>query len=208
MNNKFAITISRQYGSGGREIGIKLAEMLGIKSYDKELIDIVSQKSGIATDVLHNVDEKAANSLLYTLATGSSLYSASSFGVDIPINDKLFIAQSGIIKEIVENESCLIIGRCADYVLRNNPQVLKFFIYADIDSRINRISASQNISVSEAKSLVESTDKRRLNYYNFYTGRKWGRFEHYDVSINSTLFGIEKTAKILYDIVQTRIQSK
>jgi cytidylate kinase len=208
MNNKIAITISRQYGSGGREIGVKLAEMLGIKSYDKELIDIVSQKSGIATDVLQSADEKAANSLLYTLATGSSMHGSSLFGIDIPINDKLFIAQSGIIKEIAENESCIIIGRCADYVLRKNPQALKFFIYADIDSRIDRISTRQNISASQAKSLIESTDKRRSSYYNFYTGRKWGRFEYYDVSINSSLLGIEKTAQVLYDIVQTRMQSK
>ena len=133
---------------------------------------------------------------------GSSSYGNAHVGFDVPVNDKLFITQSDIIKGLVEESDCVIIGRCGDYVLRNHPRCISIFIYADMDSRIERVMLQHQLSESDAKSLISKTDKRRTNYYNFYTGRKWGQYNHYDASIDSGLLGIEGTARIIADIAK------
>lgn len=202
MAEKFAITIGRQYGSGGKEIGLRVGELLGIKVYDKELLTMAAEKEGINPDYLRRVDEKAASSLLYTLAMGSSAYNARHLGVDVPINDQLFIAQTEIIKEIAEEGPAIFIGRCADYVLRNHPHRLSFFIYSDYDSRVHRIMAQHNVKRSEAESMINKTDKKRINYYNFYTGKKWGKFENYHMSLDSSLLGVEGTAQMIAQLVK------
>ena len=202
MAEKFAITIGRQYGSGGKEIGLRVGELLGIKVYDKELLTMAAEKEGINPDYLRRVDEKAASSLLYTLAMGSSAYSARHLGVDVPINDQLFIAQTEIIKEIAEEGPAIFIGRCADYVLRNHPHRLSFFIHSDYDSRVHRIMAQHNVKRSEAESMINKTDKKRINYYNFYTGKKWGKFEIYHMSLDSSLLGVEGTAQMIAQLVK------
>ena len=202
MNNNLAITIARQYGSGGREIGVRVAELLGIKSYDKELITMAAQKSGLSPETVGKADERATSSLLYTLAMGSSSYGSAAIGYDVPVNDKLFITQSEIIKGLVEESDCVIIGRCGDYVLRNHPKTISVFIYADVESRIQRVMNRHSLSEAEARELVKKTDKRRVNYYNFYTGRKWGKFDHYSASLDSGLLGIEGTARIIADIAK------
>ena len=197
MTDHFVITIARQYGSGGREIGLRVAELLGFKSYDKELITMAAQKSGLNAQVAHHADEKATNSLLYTLAMGSGAFNPANFSMDVPINDKLFITQSDIIKGLVEKDDCVVIGRCGDYVLRNYDNRLSIFIYADLDCRVRRISEINHVSESEARDMIKKTDKRRINYYNFYTGRKWGSFENYHASFNSSVLGVEKTAQTI-----------
>lgn len=197
----FVITIGRQYGSGGREIGVKLGEMLGFKVYDKELITLAAQKNGVNPDYLRRVDEKATNSLLYTLALGSSVYGARNFGIDVPINDQLFMTQTEIIKNAAKEENCIFIGRCADYVLRNHENRVSCFIYADMESRISRVCKRHDLNRNDAIDLIGKTDKRRVNYYNFYTHRKWGKFENYHLSLNSSLLGIEGTAKVIADAV-------
>lgn len=202
MAGKLAITIGRQYGSGGKDIGERLGEILGFRVYDKELLFLAAQKNGINPDALRRVDEKATNSLLYTLAIGSSLYGARNFGVDVPINDQLFITQTEIIKKIADEENCIFVGRCADYVLRNHPNRISFFVYADKESRIARIADELSISRDEASALITKTDKRRVNYYNFYTGRKWGKYDNYHFSIDSTLLGVEGTAQMIADIAK------
>ena len=202
MNKHLAITIARQYGSGGREIGVRVAELLGIKSYDKELITMAAQKSGLSAETVGKADERATSSLLYTLAMGSSSYGASAHTYDVPVNDKLFITQSEIIKELVDESDCVIIGRCGDYVLRDHPNRISVFIYADQDSRVQRIMNNHSLSESEARELIKKTDKRRVNYYNFYTGRKWGKYDHYHASLDSGLLGIEGTARIIADIAK------
>ena len=116
MAKKLSITIGRQYGSGGREIGMRLGELLGFRVYDKELLFMAAEKRGIDADALRRVDEKATNSLLYTLALGSSIYGARNFGIDVPINDQLFITQTEIIKQAAEEENCVFVGRCADFI--------------------------------------------------------------------------------------------
>ena len=202
MTENIAITIGRQYGSGGKEIGLRVGELLGIKVYDKELLTMAAEKKGINPDYLRRVDEKAASSLLYTLAMGSSAYSARHLGVDVPINDQLFIAQTEIIKEITERESAIFIGRCADYVLRNHPHRLSFFIHSDYDSRVHRIMSQHGVKRSEAESMINKTDKKRINYYNFYTGKKWGKFENYHMSLDSSLLGIEGAAQMIAQLVK------
>ena len=200
MAEKLAITIGRQFGSGGREIGMRVGELLGFRVYDKELLIMAAEKNGVNADYLRRVDEKATNSLLYTLAMGSSLYGARNFGIDVPINDQLFITQTEIIKEAAEQESCVFVGRCADYVLRNNPNCISVFIYADKEARINRICQRHEVDRDGAIDLMNKNDKRRINYYNFYTGRKWGKFDNYDLSVDSSLLGIEGTARMIADI--------
>jgi len=202
MAQTVAITIGRQYGSGGHDIGLRVGELLGFKVYDKELIRLAAEKSGVNPDYLRRVDEKATNSLLYTLALGTSLYGARHLGVDVPINDQLFITQTDIIKKAAEEESCIFIGRCADYILRNHPCRLSFFIHADIKARAQRISERYGISHEEAVSRINKTDKQRVNYYNFYTGKKWGKFDNYHLSIDSSLLGVEGTAQVIADIVR------
>ncbi len=202
MAGKLSITIGRQYGSGGKDIGIRLGELLGFRVYDKDLLFLAAQKNGINPDALRRVDEKATNSLLYTLAIGSSLYGARNFGVDVPINDQLFITQTEIIKKAAEEENCIFIGRCADYVLRNHPDRISIFVYADKEDRISRISEELGIDRDEALSLINKTDKRRINYYNFYTGRKWGKYDNYHLSLDSSLLGIEGSAQMIADIAR------
>jgi cytidylate kinase len=133
---------------------------------------------------------------------GSSAYSARHLGVDVPINDQLFIAQTEIIKEIAEEGPAIFIGRCADYVLRNHPHRLSFFIHSDYDSRVHRIMAQHNVKRSEAESMINKTDKKRINYYNFYTGKKWGKFENYHMSLDSSLLGVEGTAQMIAQLVK------
>lgn len=202
MKRNIAVTIARQYGSGGREIGNRVAELLGVKVYDRELITMAASKSGLPADSLDHVDEKATNSLLYTLAMGSSLFYGSNTGFNMPVNDKLFIVQSEIIGNIADRESCVIVGRCGDYVLRDHPGTLSVFVYAPPEERIKRIMERHSVGYDEAKELMNKTDRRRINYYNFYTGRKWGKFDHYDLMIDSHLLGIDGTAQVIADMAE------
>ena len=193
------ITITRQFGSGGHEIGVALAERLGIGFYDKELISLAAKESGVAPEVFEHADEKASNSLLYSLSMGLYNYGAgfsSSVG-DLPVNDKLYILQHRIIKEKAENECFVIVGRCADYILRNQPNVVKVFIYADMESRIKRAVDRREIDPARAKQAVIKTDKNRANYYSFYSGQKWGQADNFDLCINSTKLTIEQAVDVI-----------
>ena len=196
---KVIVTIARQYGSGGREIGEKVAQLLGIPIYDKELIKDAASKGSLNEEVLKEADESAANSLLYTLAMGSNVIGATMhFGYKMPLNDKLFILQSEVIKEYAHNGSCVIIGRCADYVLRDEKNTLKIFIYGDLDHRKARVAERHpEIKTSQIIDVINKTDKRRASYYNFYTGNKWGKYDNYDMAINSSTLGIEGTAQVI-----------
>lgn len=199
---KCIVTIARQYGSGGREVGQKLAELMGCKFYDKDLITLAAQKSGLSTDALNNVDEKAANSLLYTLALGSSTYNHSIGQVNMPINDKLFVVQSEIIKELAAGpESAVIVGRCADYVLSGYENVVKVFITADFDRRVQTVMERNALSQAQAKDMIIKTDKRRANYYSYYTGDKWGKADKYDLVVSTDKIGNEGAAKLIADYI-------
>ncbi len=199
MSKKIIITIARQYGSGGREIGERVAELLGIPIFDKELITDAAAKGSLNADVIKTADESAANSLLYTLAMGSNVLGTTMhFGYKMPLNDRLFILQSEAIKEYAKEGSCVIIGRCADYVLRDEENVLRLFIYGDLDHRQARVAERHpEIKSSQIIDVINKTDKRRSTYYNFYTGNKWGKYDNYDIAINSSTLGIEGTAQII-----------
>ncbi len=207
MSKKIVITIARQFGSGGREIGEIVAKTLGIPLYDKELITDAASKGEFNPELIRNTDESAANSLLYTLAMGSNVLGATMhFGYRMPLNDKLFILQSEVIREYASKGSCVIIGRCADYVLRDDPSLFRIFIYGDLDHRQVRIAQRHpEIKSSQIIDAINKTDKRRASYYNFYTGNKWGKFDNYDMAINSSTFGIEETAKLICGAVSTLI---
>ncbi len=204
MAKKIIITIARQYGSGGREIGERIAKELGIPLYDKEIINDAAAKGELNTDIIKKADESAANSLLYTLAMGSNVIGTTMhFGYKMPINDRLFLLQSEVIKGYAAKGSCVVIGRCSDYVLREEKNILRLFIYGDIEHRQKRVAERHpELKSSQIIDTINKTDKRRSSYYNFYTGNKWGKYDNYDMAINSSTLGIEGTAQIIVAAVK------
>ncbi|MBR4895819.1 MAG: cytidylate kinase-like family protein [Clostridia bacterium] len=196
------VTIARQYGSGGREVGRLLSERTGWKFYDKDLITLAAQKSGLSSEALQNVDEKAANSLLYTLALGSSIYNHGLEHVNLPINDRLFVVQSEIIKELAATgEGAIIVGRCADYVLAGRDNLVRVYITADFDARVKTVMERHDLTEPAAKDLIVKTDKRRANYYSYYTGEKWGRADKYDLVVSTDRIGIDGAASLIADYI-------
>ena len=203
--DRYIITIGRQFGSGGRSIGQKIAEKLNIHFYDKELISIAAKESGTDPEIFKDVDEKAANSLLYSLSTGMYGFGSgfSAMG-DLPVNDKLYLLQHKIIKEIAEKENCVIVGRCADYVLRENPDCVNIFIYADMAFRKEQSVKKHGIDEARAEHIINKTDKSRANYYSFYSGQKWGMAENYDLCINSSKLSEDKIVDLIIDYIKSR----
>ena len=195
------ITISRQFGSRGREIGKALAEHLSIAFYDKELITLASQKSGISEKHFEKYDEKA-NSLLYTLSLGASAAVSTDYGTapNVPIHDKLYLLQHDIIRQIAE-EPCVIVGRCADHVLSDRNDCAKIFICADIDIRAAHVAERLHISKAKAYALIKKKDKSRANYYNYYASGKWGRVETYDYTFDSSILGIDGTVHLITQLI-------
>lgn len=189
--SKFTVTIARQYGSDGTEIGKMLSEKLGCDFYDRKLIEMAAKESGFDPAVLENIDEKATSSLLYSLSYGHSLANDGLSRINLPLNDKLYAIQSTIIRNIADGEkSAVIVGRCADYVLADHPDAVRIYIFSDFDRRVERVAGRRGLSISKAKGEVIRVDKKRAGYYNYYTGRKWGRIENYDLVIN-----VDKTGK-------------
>ena len=197
MNNKYVITIGRQFGSGGRAIGQKLAKKLSIPFYDKELISIAAKESGINPEIFKNVDETAANSLLYSLSMGLYNFNGPLAMGDLPVNDKLYILQHQIIKDLATKGPCVIVGRCADYVLKDNPHCINIFIHADIEYRKKRAITVHNIDEKRAESIINKTDKTRANYYSFYSGKKWGVTQNYDLCIDSSKLSDDQIVELI-----------
>jgi len=196
MNEKFYISIGRQLGSGGRQVGEKLASELGISFYDKELIEIASKESGLGKEFFEQADEKTHHSLF-----GGLLGLRSSFD-EIYINDylryeTLFKIQSDTIRKLAEQKSCLFVGRCADYVLRENPRGLSVFISAKMEDRVKRISGLHQLPENKAEDLIVKMDKKRAEYYNYYSSKIWGVAESYHLCINSSVLGIDGTAAFI-----------
>lgn len=199
------ITIGREYGSAGRQIGQEVARYFGIKCYDKELLEHAAEDSGICKEVFENHDEKPNNSFLYSLVmdTYSFGYSGTTAGfTDMPINHKVFLAQFEAIKKLAGEGPCVMVGRCADYALAENKDLFSVFIHADMDWKINRISGKYGKSAKEAKDMIIRADKGRSNYYNYYTNKKWGASSGYSMSIDSSKFGIEGTVKAIVEAIK------
>ena len=196
---KNIITISREFGSGGREVGEKLAAKLGIKLYDKELLQQAAKDSGFCEEIFENHDEKPTNSFLYSLVMDTysvSGYSAAPF-LDMPLNHKVFLAQFETIKKIAEKESCVIVGRCADYALSDNPDCINIFIHADLDVRIKNVSRNLNITENKARDIINKTDKQRASYYNYYTSKKWGDSKSYNLSLDAGKLGTDNCVEMI-----------
>lgn len=205
MENNTIITIGRQFGSGGREVGQKLAESLNIPFYDRDLIALTAERSGYNKEVLKGADEKPGNPFLQSLAV-SSLGTGSrvSLPTEITINDRVFFAQAEVIKSLADQGSCVIVGRCADYVLRDREQCVNLFLYADLEARVARIARMFSISENEARNIIIKTDKKRASYYNYYSNKEWNHVDSYDLTIDSTVLGIDGTVEVVRLFVQKK----
>lgn len=201
MSN-LVVTIGRQYGSGGREIGFKIAEKLGVKCYDKELLSVAAKESGLNEEIFDMHDEKPTYSFLYNLVmdVNSMGYSTPGF-VDMPINHKIFLAQFDAIKNLAKRESCVIVGRCADYALENHDNLVSVFVHSKLDTRIDRIAEKYDLTKEKAKDIIIKTDKKRANYYNYYTSKKWGLAKGFHLSIDSGRLGIDKTVDMIMHFI-------
>ena len=198
MTGNLVITIGRECGSGGRLIGNRLAEKLIFKCYDKELLTLAAKKSGLCEEIFESHDEKPTSSFLYSLVMDSYSmgYSTSSF-IDMPLNHKVFLAQFDTIKHLADTESCVIVGRCADYALSDNPDCINIFIHADLDVRIKNVSKNLNITENKARDIINKTDKQRASYYNYYTSKKWGDSKSYNLSLDAGKLGTDNCVEMI-----------
>lgn len=199
---KVIVTIGRQFGSGGRTVGKKLAEQLGIAYYDKELINLASKESGICGEFFEKADEKTSGSLLKALAMGFTMNNAIFQSNDYLSNESLFQIQSDVIRKVAAEGSCVLVGRCADYILREDPDCIHIFISASPEDRIRRAMEYNHTEEKEALEYIHKADKSRASYYNYYTDKIWGAAESYDLCINSSLYGIEKTVEYIKAFIQ------
>ena len=205
-NNNYVITIGRQFGSGGRELGKMLAEELGITYYDKELLCEAAKQAGISEELIEKSDERFPSFLNSMIAFNPgynpmALYTGSSS----ISSDNIYKAQSDVIRSIAEKNSCVIVGRSADYVLREHPRCLKIFVHASMDARIERIMRRGDCKTKdEARARAEKTNKLRAHYYNFYTDKTWGDSASYDMSIDSSKLPMKDIVALISEYVRRR----
>ena len=192
------ITIGRQYGSGGREIGEKLAKRYDIPFYDNELITRAAKESGFSEETFERAEDKATNSLLYSLAMGINVYGNQDFGFSgLSLDDRIFLAQSDVIRKVAEEGPCVIVGRCADYVLRERYNVFNIFVRASMDYRLGRAIHNYGVNEKKAAEIILKNDKRRGNYYSYHVGEKWTNLNNYDLVICSDIMGIDRTVECI-----------
>lgn len=199
MANKTIITISRQYGSGGHYLGKLLAQALDIPFYDKELINIAAQNSGFDKEIIANADEQAP-SWLNTVPMNAYF----RLEYTMPMNDRIFQIQSNVIKELAAQGSCVIVGRCAEYVLGDNPHLLKLFIYGQLENRIKRAVNYYDLPANKVEKIIIRQDKLRASYYDYYAGIKWGSVKNYHLALDSDLLPLEELAGILKNLVEAK----
>ncbi len=199
----YVINIGRQLGSGGRAVGQLLAEDLNFKYFDKELVQLASQESGLGKEFFERADEKARFNFLGNFWAGfSSLVTDNPSGSNLLQNDSLFQIQSDVIRQQAEQHSCIFIGRCADYVLRDNPLCLNIFLTANMSDRIQRVAEGEQISAEKAREFIEQMDKKRAAYYNYYSNKVWGAAASYHLCLNSSVLGIEGTMEYIKDFAK------
>lgn len=197
---KRIITIGRELGSGGRTIGKLVANRLGIAYYDHELIDEAAKRTGLSSQYIETTEQKITNSFLYSLAIGSSYGYGILQGANqqtLPLSEQVFEAQKEVIKDIAKKESCVIVGRCADYILSDRDDVLKVFIYADKDSRVEHGIKEYGMAKDSALKEIEKSDKERSRHYNTYTDKVWGDRHNYNLMLDSSQIGYDNCAKII-----------
>ena len=202
---KFVINIGRQLGSGGRSIADILAQHYGITFYDRKLIELAAKESGLSQEFFENADEKKAHGFFHSIFSNRAAANALGGSDSYLSNDALFKVQSDIIRDLAERESCIFIGRCADYILRDHPCHINLFFTANIEDRIARMAREKGITAEQAEELIEKTDRRRADYYNYYSGKTWGAAESYDLCINTSHLGFEGTAQMLIEYIESRV---
>lgn len=192
------ITITRQFGSGGREIGRKLAEAYGIPFYDNEIISQAAKDTGFAEAAFERAEDKASNSLLYSIAMGMNVFSSQDVGFSgLSLDDRIFLAQSKVIRDVAEKGPCIIVGKCADYILKDKENLVNLFISATLDFRIRRAVEVDGIPETKSAETVMKKDKSRANYYKYHSGERWDNVLNYDMAIRSDLCGIDGTVACL-----------
>ena len=207
MTSNLIITIGRQSGSGGKEIGQKVAEKLGVKCYDKELRALAAKESGLCEELFQSHDEKPTKSFLYSLVMDSYSFGYTSSGyMDMPINHKIFLAQFEAIKALADREPCVIVGRCADYALEDYPNRVSIFVTGDDKAKIKRLAERNNVTEAKAKEIMMKTDKERSSYYNYYSSKKWGDVRSYDLCVNSSVLGIEGTVDLIIYFANAKLK--
>lgn len=205
MDKNFIINIGRQLGSGGRSIADILAGHYGVIAYDRKLIELAAKESGLSQEFFENADEKKSHGFFHSIFSNRAAANALGSNDSYLSNDALFKVQSDIIRELAEKESCIFIGRCADYILRDHPCCINLFFTANLEDRVARMASEKGITIEQAEELVERTDRRRADYYNYYSGKAWGAAESYDLCINTSSLGFEGTAMMLIDFIDLRL---
>ena len=209
MARKIIITIGRQFGSGGRYVGRLLAEKLGIPFYDKELLSEAAKNSGICEEILEDHDEKPTRSLLFSLVTGMQHHMGTgSFYMDMPLNHRIFLAQFDAIRKLADEGSCVIVGRCADYVLREAPDTVSVFVKADMPSKIARAVKYYGVEEDKAEERIRKADKQRASYYNYYATATWGDVENYDLVVDTGVLGVEGAVELICKFLELRDAAK
>lgn len=207
MVEKFVINVGRQLGSGGREISAELAKRLGIAYYDKELLNVASEESGLCKEFFEKADEQTSQPLASNLFGLRFLFNGNVAmnTMNYLSNDALFQMQSDAIRKLADEKSCLFIGRCADYIMRDNPRCVNIFISAALPFRIERIARIENISASKAEEKINHVEKRRAEFYNYYSNKRWGAAESYHLCIDSSVLGIARTTDFIEQFVKARL---
>ena len=204
-NKRLVITIGRHYGSGGREIGARLAKDLGLGFYDKNILRLNSDESGIKESFYHMADEKAGNKLLYRIVKSlAPELGTPSLGPDLIAADNLFRFQSEVIRKLAAEEDCVIIGRCADYVLDGFDGLVKVYLYADMDYRVERIKELGYYEPKDVKKNIKRIDRERRDYHRYYTGRDWENVENYDLMLNTARLGTEGAVEAVKGYLRLR----
>ena len=202
---KHIVTVGRQFGSDGADIAKRLSALLGTEYFDKEILVKASESSGISRDAFERADERATSSFLYSITMSSYSGNISPLGVnDVMMSDRLFGIQAEEIRKIASKSNCVFVGRCADDILSSFDELIRIFIHAPVETRIARVMERHKLNESSARTLIKKTDKKRSSYYSFYTGKDWGLSENYDITINSSSLGQEKTALLLRDFVLSK----
>lgn len=191
------ITIGRQFGSGGREIGEKLAKKLNVPFYDKDLLKRAAKESGLCEEIFENFDEKPTSSFLYSLVMDPYSLGYTNNGFEMPLNHKVFLAAFDAIKKIADEGPCVIVGRCADYALQDYDGLVNLFIHAPMEARIERIAKKYELTNEKARDMIYKKDKQRASYYNYYSTKKWADLKNYHMAIDSSFLGIDGTVDMI-----------
>lgn len=206
MNTPFVINIGRQLGSGGREIGRCLADHFGIAYYDKEILSLAAQESGLGPDIFERKDERKGFFGSVFSVVQPFIGGGGDFYNNQLSEENLFTLQSRVIQKVAAERSCVFIGRVADYILRNHPRHINLFIAANMDDRIKRIMEREKLDRRAARHRIEESDEERADYYNFYSSGTWGSADTYDLCINSSILGYERTAEYLAQFIGETLQ--